>query len=56
VVDSVGAGDAFSAMYIHGLQAGWTLATTLAKAQQFASAVLGQRGATVQDPLFYQRF
>lgn len=56
IVDSVGAGDAFSAMYIHGLRAGWPPERTLSCAQQFASAMLGQRGATVQDPAFYRRF
>lgn len=56
IVDSVGAGDAFTAMYIHGLRADWPPERTLGCAQQFASAILGQRGATVQDPAFYQRF
>lgn len=56
VVDSVGAGDAFSAMYLHGLRAGWPVAQALDKAQQFACAVLGQRGAIVRDPGFYEPF
>lgn len=55
-VDSVGAGDAFSAMYIHGLRAGWPVAETLDRAQQFACAILGQRGAIVRDPGFYEAF
>ena len=56
VVDSVGAGDAFSAMYIQGLCAGWAPEAALLKAQQFASAVLGQRGAVVRSTVFYQSF
>jgi len=56
IVDSVGAGDAFTAMYIHGLLADWPIADTLGKAQQFASAVLGQRGAIPKDRSFYEKF
>jgi fructokinase len=55
-VDTVGAGDAFSAVYIHGLRAGWPIAATLAAAQHFASQVVGLRGATTADPAFYQNF
>jgi fructokinase len=56
IIDSVGAGDAFSAMYIHGLLAGWSIPYALNRAQQFASAMLGQRGGIVQDPAFYDAF
>ncbi|MEA1922124.1 MAG: carbohydrate kinase [Pseudomonadota bacterium] len=56
LVDTVGAGDAFSAVYIHGLRAGWPLDATLYHAQQFASKVIGLRGATTTDPAFYQEF
>lgn len=56
VVDTVGAGDAFSAVLLLGLLHDWPLATTLQRAQAFASALVGQRGATVQDLLFYQPF
>ena len=56
IVDSVGAGDAFSAMYIHGLRAGWPAEIILGRAQQFASAILGRRGAIVEDPAFYRPF
>ena len=55
-VDSVGAGDAFSAMYIHGLRAGCAPEDALLKAQQFASAILAQRGAVVRSTVFYQPF
>jgi fructokinase len=30
--------------------------TTLDRAQSFASAIVGCRGATVDDPAFYARF
>jgi len=55
-VDTVGAGDAFSAVYIHGLLAGWPIATTLAAAQKFAGRVVALRGATTADPTFYRSF
>jgi fructokinase len=56
VVDSVGAGDAFSAVTIMGLINNWPLKTTIQRAQDFASAIVGQRGATVADKNFYQAF
>jgi len=55
-VDTVGAGDAFSAVYLHGLLAGWPLAVTLAAAQKFAGKVVALRGATTTDPDFYRSF
>ena len=55
-VDTVGAGDAFSAVYLHGLLAGWPLAATLAAAQEFAGKVVALRGATTTDPAFYRSF
>ncbi len=56
VVDTVGAGDAFSAVLLLGLQLGWSLSTTMARAQAFASASVTQLGATVQTLDFYQPF
>lgn len=56
VVDTVGAGDAFTSVYLLGQLRGWPLATTLERAQVFASAIVGMRGATVADRAFYQRF
>lgn len=56
VVDTVGAGDAFSAVFILGLMNKWSLSLTLQRAQQFASEIVGQRGATVSEPQFYQQF
>lgn len=54
ITDTVGAGDAFSAMYIHGVRSGWSIPDTLCIAQHFAGKVLGIRGATTTDQLFYQ--
>lgn len=56
VVDTVGAGDAFSAVLLLGLQQGWSLLLTLQRAQAFASAMVGRQGATVQDLNFYQPY
>lgn len=56
VVDTVGAGDAFAAILLIGLHKNWPLRLTMERAQNFASALVGQRGATVQDFGFYQRF
>jgi fructokinase len=56
VVDTVGAGDAFSSVMILGISRGWPLQLSLDRAQQFASAVVGQRGATVHDRRFYRPF
>ncbi len=56
VVDTVGAGDAFAAVLLLGLRQGWPLGLTMARAQAFASALVGQRGATVQDLSFYQAY
>ncbi|MDD3815091.1 MAG: carbohydrate kinase [Desulfocapsaceae bacterium] len=56
VVDTVGAGDAFSSVLIMGLLKGWPMEQTLRCAQQFAGAVVGLRGATSRDRNFYQTF
>jgi len=56
IVDTVGAGDAFSSILLTGLHYAWPLQTILNRAQQFASAVVEQRGATTQDKLFYKPF
>jgi fructokinase len=56
VVDTVGAGDAFSAVLLLGLSKQWPLETTLERAQAFACAVVGKRGATVADREFYRAF
>lgn len=56
VVDTVGAGDAFTSVVLLGLHKAWPLQVTLDRAQQFASKVVGLRGATTQDITFYQSF
>jgi fructokinase len=56
VVDTVGAGDAFASIVVLGLLRRWPLRTTLERAQQFSSAVVGIRGATVNDSGFYAAF
>jgi fructokinase len=54
LVDAVGAGDAFAAVAILGLYRNWPLATTLERAQGFASHIVQTRGATIQDPALYR--
>jgi len=56
VVDTVGAGDALASVMILGLTVGWQPGVSLQRAQAFASALVGQRGATVSDPGFYHPF
>lgn len=54
--DTVGAGDAFSAVLIVGTLAAWPLPTMLERAACFASAVCGIPGATPVSRDFYQPF
>lgn len=56
VADTVGAGDAFAATLLLGLSKQWPLDVTVQRAQAFASAICGVRGATVSDPGFYAGF
>ena len=56
VVDAVGAGDGFASVLILSLLRGWPLQLGLDRAQAFASAMVGQRGATVEDAGFYAAF
>jgi len=56
VVDTVGAGDAFSAVTILGLVLGWPPSRFLDRAAAFASAICGLRGACPGDPAFYAPF
>jgi fructokinase len=53
VVDTVGAGDAFSAVFILGLERGWLARVTLERALDFAAAVCGLPGATTRDRRLY---
>jgi fructokinase len=54
VLDTVGAGDAFAAVFLLGLQLNWSLAVVMQRAQDFATAIVGQRGAIVTDLAFYE--
>jgi fructokinase len=54
VVDTVGAGDAFSSVVICGLMRNWPWSLILQRAQTFAAAVVGLQGATTLDRSFYQ--
>lgn len=54
LVDTVGAGDAFSAVFLLGQARGWPLDTTLTRANAFAGAVCGIRGAVPADLAFYE--
>lgn len=56
LADSVGAGDAFSAVCILGFSLGWPLRYTLTRAVDFASAICGIRGAVTDDRQLYRRF
>jgi fructokinase len=56
VVDTVGAGDAFASVLLLGRCHGWDLDTTLQRAQAFAAALVGVRGATVRERGFYQDY
>ncbi len=55
-VDTVGAGDAFSAVALLGLTHDWSWPTTLARAQEFASFIVTQRGATCSKADIYDDF
>ncbi len=54
VVDTVGAGDALSAVTIAGRLGRWSPRTTLHRAVAFASRICGIRGAVPDDPTFYE--
>jgi len=54
IVDTVGAGDAFSAVFLFGQSQGWSLPLILARANAFAGAICGISGAVPADGLFYQ--
>ena len=55
-VDSVGAGDAFSAVLILGICRDWPLPVSLRRAGEFAAAVCAQRGAIAQDRALYRGY
>lgn len=56
LVDTVGAGDAYSAVAILGILRRWKTEVTLQRASQFAAAICTVRGAVPSDQSFYQPF
>jgi fructokinase len=52
--DTVGAGDAFSAVMILGLLEGWSPETVLARGVDFAAEICRRRGATPSDRELYR--
>jgi fructokinase len=56
VIDTVGAGDAFTAIFMVGTLLGWPTQRTLMRANRFASAICGIRGAIPQTQDFYSPF
>ncbi len=54
VVDTVGAGDAFASVTLVGILRQWPASLILKRAQQFASMIVAQRGATAPDRELYQ--
>ena len=56
VIDTVGAGDAFSAIFLLGRMRGWALDLTLARANAFAGAICAIPGAVPRDLGFYDQW
>lgn len=56
VIDTVGAGDGFSAIFILGILLGWPETLILERANRFAAALCGIRGAIPESPEFYFPF
>ena len=56
VIDTVGAGDAFSAIFLLGRLRGWALELALARANEFAGAICAVTGAVPADINFYDKW
>lgn len=56
VIDTVGAGDAFAAIFLLGRACGWPLEQTLARANEFAGAICAVTGAVPNDINFYDKW
>jgi len=56
VIDTVGAGDAFAAIFLLGRMRGWPLETSLARANEFAGAICAIPGAVPGDMGFYDKW
>ncbi len=53
IKDTVGAGDAFSAVCIYGITTHWAWPKTLKRAVEFAGEICGIQGATTRDKSLY---
>lgn len=56
LVDTVGAGDGFSAVCLAGILQGWPYEVMLQRAAEFAARICGQRGAINKDTEFYRSY
>jgi fructokinase len=56
VIDTVGAGDAFAAIFILGLERGWSIEQCLGRANEFAGAICAIPGAVPRDLKFYDKW
>ncbi|NNG25074.1 PfkB family carbohydrate kinase [Telluria aromaticivorans] len=56
VIDTVGAGDAFSAIFLLGRMREWPLELALARANEFAGAICAVPGAVPRDLGFYDQW
>lgn len=56
IADTVGAGDAFSSIVVLGLKNKWPLSKTTKRAQEFASTIVRQRGAIINEHKYYDTF
>jgi fructokinase len=56
IVDTVGAGDAFSSVMLLALTQHWPLDVALQRANEFAAGVCAIRGATPNDLAFYKKY
>lgn len=56
VIDTVGAGDAFAAIFLLGRMRGWPLELCLARANEFAGAICAIPGAVPRDMGFYDKW
>ncbi|MGD8546496.1 MAG: carbohydrate kinase [Thiohalophilus sp.] len=56
LVDTVGAGDGFSSVWLTGILKGWPEELILERAVAFAAAICQLRGAVSQDKEFYRQY
>ena len=56
LVDTVGAGDGFAAVFMLGMLRDWPVELQMARADAFARAICGIRGAVPASPDFYASF